>query len=74
VERIEAIDYLKHLLGEDINLSPDSVSIEKQDNTKEVKIYIKTQERKCIKDVAIKRNLKVLENGDTIIIFGNKLS
>ena len=69
VERKSAMDYLKQLLGADVNASPDSISIEPQGNTKVVKIRIKTQERQLIKEIATKRNLKVQEQGDTILIF-----
>ncbi len=72
MNRNDAIDYLKALLGEDINLSPDSVSIERQDETKLSILRIKTKDTQLIKAVAKKRNLDVKEEGDSIVIFHRK--
>ena len=70
MQRNEAISYLKALLGTDIDISPDSISFEEQDDRKTVKIRMKIQEREKIKDIARKRSLEVQEERDSIIIYG----
>lgn len=62
------MSYLKELLGTDIGISPDSVSIEPQQD-RVVKIRIKTQDRVSIRDIAKKRGLKVSEEGESVVIY-----
>lgn len=69
MQRNEAISYLKQLLGSNSDVSPDSISIEEQENGKTVRIRIKTNEKEHIKDVAKERNLLVKEENGSIIIF-----
>jgi hypothetical protein len=61
--------YLKELLGWDVDISPDSISIEKIDKSNAVKIRIKTHERQIIKNIASNRDLCVLEEGERIVIY-----
>ncbi|MDI9577889.1 MAG: hypothetical protein WC203_07485 [Candidatus Bathyarchaeia archaeon] len=68
MERNGAMSYLKELLGTDIGISPDSVSIEPQQD-RVVKIRIKTQDRVSIRDIAKKRGLKVSEEGESVVIY-----
>jgi len=72
MERNGAVAFLKELLGSDINVSPDSICIEKQQDSKTVKIRIKTQNRQSIKDHAKKHDLEVKEEGESIEIYGNR--
>ena len=71
MQRNEAISYLKALLGSDINISPDSVSIEEQEASKNVKIRIKiaNNNKEQIKETAKKRDLIVKEENDSIVIY-----
>ncbi len=71
MQRNEAILYLKALLGSEINISPDSVSIEKQQASKTVKIRIKISnyDRQHIIETAEKRALEIKEETDSIVIY-----
>jgi hypothetical protein len=71
MQRNEAISYLKALLGSDIDISPDSVSIEKQQASKTVKIRIKISnyDRQHIEETAKKRALAIKEENDSIVIY-----
>ncbi len=71
MQRNEAISYLKALLGSDINISPDSVSIEEQEASKNVKIRIKiaNNNKEQIKETAKKRDLIVKEENESIVIY-----
>ena len=69
MERNSAVAYLKELLGGDISISPDAISIEKQEDSKSVKIRIKTRDRQPIIEIAKKHDLEVKEEGDSIIIY-----
>ena len=71
MQRDGAIAYLKELLGTDIDVSPDSVSIEKQlnSNAVEIRIKINDNQRQRIKDIAKKRDLLVKEEGASTLIY-----
>jgi hypothetical protein len=69
MERNSAVAYLKELLGANISISPDAISIDKQQDSKAVKIRIKTQNRQPIIDIAKKHDLEIKEEGDSIIIY-----
>ena len=68
MERNGAMAYLKELLVEDLSISPESILIEEQDDSKNVRIRIKVKERGRIKDLAKKHDLKVSEEGECIVI------
>lgn len=69
MQRNDAISYLKVLLGTDIDISPDAISFERQEDRKIIKIRIKIQEREAIKDLAKKLDLEFKEEQDSIIIY-----
>ena len=71
MQRNEAISYLKALLGSDINISPDSVSIEEQQASKtvEIRIKISNNQREQIRETAKKRDLIVKEENDSMVIY-----
>ncbi len=71
MRRNEAILYLKALLGSDIYISPDSVSIEEQQASKTVEIRIKISniQREQIRETAKKRDLIVKEENDSMVIY-----
>ncbi len=71
MQRNEAISYLKALLGSDIDISPDSVSIEPHQASKtvEIRIKISNYDRKHIKETAKKRALAIKEENDSIVIY-----
>ena len=73
VQRNQAISYLKELLGSDIGVSPESVSIERKRDSEAVEVHIKitNSKRESIKEIARKRELTVKEDGDSIIIYGS---
>lgn len=72
MQRNEAISYLKELLGSDIDVSPESVSIERKRNSETVEVHIKitNSKRETIKEIAKKRELTVKEDSDKVIIYG----
>lgn len=70
MQRNEAISYLKQLLGKDIDISPDSISLDKKEDRKIVEIHIKVKEREFIKEIAKMRGLDFKEENESIIIFG----
>ena len=69
MQRSEAISYLKQILGTDVGISPDSISLEKQQDRNIIKIRIKSQHTSIIKDIAKKRNLEVKEENDSLVIY-----
>jgi hypothetical protein len=70
MQRNEAISYLKQLLGKDIGISPDSISLDKKEDRRIVEIHIKVKERESIKELAKIRGLDFKEENESIIIYG----
>ncbi len=71
MQRNEAVAYLREILNSDNLIAMDCVSFENEIGSSgyRVRIKIHNVEQRVIKEIAEKRNLAVVEEKDTIIVY-----
>jgi hypothetical protein len=76
MDRTEAVNYLKELLKNCNNMSPESVSFEKpadcQEYTVRIRGTIHEVDKQAVREVAKKYSLSIREEKDQILIFKPK--
>jgi hypothetical protein len=73
LDRSEAVTYLKELLSQCNDLSPESVSFETPINSNPIEYRIRESNKQSIREIAKKHSLSVQEDPNGVAIYKPKL-